>query len=96
MHRDRYWPFFKRAIGAIDGTYIPTWVNLRERTRYIERKEYPSQNVMAICDWVMYFTFVLIGWEDTTHDTHIFDIAVTTPSMNFPHPPTGIFIIPTI
>ena len=89
----RYWPFFKNAIGAIDGTHIPCVVPANEQTKYIGRKGFTSQNVMAVCDWDMCFTFVLAGWEGSAHDARIFSHALTTASMNFPHPPQGMFLI---
>ncbi|XP_054801614.1 uncharacterized protein LOC129305674 [Prosopis cineraria] len=89
----RYWPFFKNAIGAIDGTHIPCVVNVSEQQKYIGRKGIPTQNVMAVCDWDMCFTFVLAGWEGTAHDSRIFQHALTTPSMNFPHPPSGKYYL---
>jgi hypothetical protein len=35
------------------------------------RKSYPTQNVMAAIDFDLRFTFVLAGWEGTTHDAYI-------------------------
>ncbi|KAK7276933.1 hypothetical protein RIF29_18082 [Crotalaria pallida] len=83
----RYWPFFKNAIGAIDGTHVPCVVTPSEQGRFIGRKGYPTQNVMAVCDWNMCFTFVLPGWEGTAHDARVFDHALTDANMNFPRPP---------
>ncbi|XP_045802374.1 uncharacterized protein LOC123895954 [Trifolium pratense] len=58
-----YWPFFKNAIGAIDGTHVSCVVSASDQPKFIGRKGYPTQNVMAVCDWNMCFTFVLAGWE---------------------------------
>ncbi|XP_054788932.1 uncharacterized protein LOC129294533 [Prosopis cineraria] len=89
----RYWPFFKNAIGAIDGTHIPCVVPASEKSKYIGRKGISTQNVMAVCDWDMCFTFVLAGWEGTAHDARIFQHTLTTRSMNFPHPPSGKYYL---
>jgi hypothetical protein len=35
------------------------------------RKSHPTQNVMAAVDFDLRFTFVLAGWEGTTHDVLI-------------------------
>jgi hypothetical protein len=32
------------------------------------RKTYATQNVMACVDFDLWFTYVLAGWEGTTHD----------------------------
>ncbi|XP_028785369.1 uncharacterized protein LOC114741284 [Neltuma alba] len=89
----RYWPFFKNAIGAIDGTHVRCVVSLFEQPKFIGRKGYPTQNIMAACDWDMCFTFALAGWEGTAHDARVFYNALTTPSMNFPHPPPGKYYL---
>ncbi|KAL4307523.1 hypothetical protein AHAS_Ahas16G0286800 [Arachis hypogaea] len=58
-----------------------------DQPKFIGRKRYPTQNIMAVCDWDMCFIFTLSGWEGTAHDARVFDNAITTPTMNFSHPP---------
>ncbi|KAL4345226.1 hypothetical protein AHAS_Ahas11G0257200 [Arachis hypogaea] len=48
---------------------------------------------MTVCDWDMYFIFALPGWEGTAHDACVFDNVITTPTMNFSHPPTGKYYL---
>src|SRR5262249_54963638 len=67
----RYWLYFRGCIGAIDGTHILVIVPSDEKTKYVGRKGVPTQNVMAICDFDMLFTFVCAGWEGTAHDSRI-------------------------
>ena len=43
-----------------------------EQIPYIGRKCIPTQNIMAVCDFDMLFTFVWPGWEGTAHDIRIF------------------------
>ncbi|XP_028762380.1 prolyl 4-hydroxylase 1-like [Neltuma alba] len=38
----------------------------------------------------MCFTFVLAGWEGSAHDARVFQSTISTPSMNFRHPPEGV------
>ena len=57
---------------------------------YFERKGYPTQNVMATCDFDMLFTFVLPEWEGSAHDTSIFLDIICKQSNNFPNPPPGL------
>ena len=45
---------------------------------------------MAAYDFDLLFTFVMAGWEDAAHDTHIFLDAIRRQSVNFPKPPPGI------
>ncbi|KAI9119190.1 hypothetical protein K1719_009865 [Acacia pycnantha] len=87
----RYFPYFKNAIGAIDGTHISCVVSESEHDRFVGRKGYPTQNIMAVCDWDMCFTYVLAGWEGTAHDARLFKSALTNPRLNFPHPPQDVF-----
>ena len=93
QHDNRYWPYFKDCIGAIDGTHVPCVVSSKESVKYIGRKGYTSQNVMAVCDWDMCFIFALPGWEGSAHDARVFKDALTKPKYNFPHPPTGLFLL---
>ncbi|KAL4301421.1 hypothetical protein AHAS_Ahas17G0299200 [Arachis hypogaea] len=90
---DRYWPHFKDAIGAIDGTHVPVIVSTEDQIRFIGRKGIPTQNVMAACNFDMEFTFALAGWEGTAHDTRVFLHAIGTSELNFPKPPPGKYYL---
>lgn len=59
---------------------------------FIGRKGYPTQNVMAACDFNMLFTFVWAGWEGSAHDTRIFNNALNSDHIKFPKPPTGTYL----
>ncbi|CAN6551344.1 unnamed protein product [Malus baccata var. baccata] len=86
---NRYWPYFKVCIGAIDGT-LP----------YIGRKENTTQNIMTVCDFNMCFTFVWgwMGGEPFGGDqrgtikylfkisNNIFMEALRRPESKFPYP----------
>ena len=91
LTQPRFWPHFKDAIGAIDGTHIPVVVAEKDRQVYTNRKGYTSQNVMAICDFDMRFTFAVAGWAGSVHDTRVWtDARPHFP--NYPHPPIGNFL----
>ncbi|KAK8916221.1 hypothetical protein KSP39_PZI022934 [Platanthera zijinensis] len=64
----RYMPFFKDCVGAIDGTHVDARIPVEDQVRYIGRHGTTTQNVMAVCDFNMCFTFALAGWEGTAHD----------------------------
>ncbi|KAL4293794.1 hypothetical protein AHAS_Ahas18G0163700 [Arachis hypogaea] len=49
----------------------------------------PTQNIMDVCDWDMYFIFALFGWKGTVHDARVFDNDITTPTIKFSHPLPG-------
>jgi hypothetical protein len=57
----RFSPYFDNCIGAIDGTHIPFVVHAEKVLQYVGRHGYPSQNVLAICDFDMRFIFVAAG-----------------------------------
>ncbi|KAK8913981.1 hypothetical protein KSP39_PZI024169 [Platanthera zijinensis] len=89
----RYMPFFKDCIGAIDGTHVDARVPADLQVSYIGRHGTTTQNVMAVCDFNMCFTFALAGWEGSTHDSRIFQHALMDTSYNFPYPPSGKYYV---
>ncbi|GKC05168.1 putative nuclease HARBI1 [Tanacetum coccineum] len=91
MNDKRYMPYFKDCIDCIDGTHIGACIPEKEQVSYIGRKGVPTFNVMAMCDFDLCFTFILVGWEGSAHDTRVFLSAINNPSMNFPKPPKAAF-----
>ena len=53
---------------------------------YIGRKGYPTQNILAVVDFNMCFTFAWAGWEGAAHDSRIFGEALRRKELNFSHP----------
>jgi len=86
---DRFSPHFNNCIGAIDGTHVRVVVPANEMIPHIGRHGYPTQNVMAVCDFDMRFTFVVAGWPGSAHDSRIFNDTLCRYSDAFPHPPEG-------
>ena len=88
MQTTRFWSHFNDAIGAIDGTHIKVIVPKQLDAQHRNRHGYTSQNVMAICDFDLRFTFVVAGWPGSVHDTRVWtDAQVSYP--HYPHPPPG-------
>ncbi|XP_038699641.1 putative nuclease HARBI1 [Tripterygium wilfordii] len=90
---ERYFPYFRDCIGAIDGTYIHASVPNDDQTRFIGRKGMTTQNVMATCDFDMLFTYVCAGWEGSAHDSQIFSTVLSNGNSKFPHPPSGKYYL---
>ena len=67
-----FFPYFKDAIGAIDGSHIPASPPLRDRAAYHNRKGTVLQNCLFACDFDMKFTYMLTGWEGSATDARIF------------------------
>jgi hypothetical protein len=90
IQEHKFWPHFRNCIGAIDGTHIEVTVSLSEQAVHINRHRYCSQNVMTVCDFDMRFIFVVVGWPESAHDTHIWwDTLLNKYKEVFPHPPEG-------
>jgi hypothetical protein len=89
LQQTRFKGLFNNCIGAIDGTRIDVVVPTHNMVQYLNRKGRTSQNVMAVCDFDMRFTFVLAGWPGSVHDMRVFNDAMTKYGDKFPHPPQG-------
>ncbi|XP_023759415.1 uncharacterized protein LOC111907843 [Lactuca sativa] len=86
-HNRRLRRVFKGAVGALDGTLIHVVpANKRDLYRSRGNDDY-YQNVLAICDFNMMFTFVVAGWEGISHDSRILSEALANPHAPFPFPP---------
>ncbi|XP_020581050.1 putative nuclease HARBI1 [Phalaenopsis equestris] len=81
------------CIGAIDGTHVDARNQNSDKVTFIGRCGSPTQNVMAVCDFNMCFTFVMAGWEGSAHARRGFKTATRDPNNNFPHPPTGKYYL---
>ncbi|KAK6917932.1 Harbinger transposase-derived nuclease domain [Dillenia turbinata] len=78
--------FLWNYIGVIDDTHIKARLPREEEIPYIRRKSYPTQNVFAILDFNMCFTFAWAGWEGEAHDNRIFGEALRNQNLIFPYP----------
>ncbi|XP_040363070.1 putative nuclease HARBI1 [Rosa chinensis] len=93
LNDSRYMPHFKDCIGAIDGVHVQASISPCDQVPYIGRKGTPTQNILAICDFNMQFTFACAGWEGTAHDSRVFLSAFRNPRSNFPKPPNGKYYV---
>ena len=73
----KYYPYFRDAIGAIDGSHIPVAPPARLHGQYRNRKGFLSQNVLFTCDFDTMFTYTLSGWEGSATDAHVYDYAIS-------------------
>lgn len=84
-------PHFKDCIGALDGTHINATPLVEDVIRYIGRTGKATQNVMAVVDFDMRFTYASIGQPGSMHDTNVIFHALRNDTENFPHPPAGMY-----
>ena len=85
----RAYPHFKDCIGALDGTHISVSLSPEDSVRYIGKSGIPTQNVLAICDFDMLFTYVSVGQPGAMHDTSVLYNAISVDESFLPHPPKG-------
>ncbi|XP_042481044.1 uncharacterized protein LOC122061692 [Macadamia integrifolia] len=90
---NKWWPYFKDCIGAIDGTHVTAIVPKGKQIPYRGRKGITTQNVMCACSFDMKFTFVYAGWEGSANDCRVFNRALEDPTLRFPHPPQGKYYV---
>lgn len=69
---EKFYPFFKNAIGAMDGTHINCTPSAADRHAARNRKGGVSQNCLACVSFSMRFLYVLSGWEGSTSDATMY------------------------
>ena len=73
------------CIGAIDGTHVTARVLKKHAAAFRGRKHFTSQNVLAVVDFDIKFTYVLAGWEGSAHDSTILAHSMSRPDrINIP------------
>ncbi|XP_074313991.1 uncharacterized protein LOC141649195 [Silene latifolia] len=88
-----YWPYFKDAIGAIDGTHIEAVISDRTGTPFRNRNGRKTLNMMGCCSFDRIFTFINVGWEGSAHDLTVWRDSLTASKYVFPHPPEGKYYL---
>ncbi|XP_024984011.1 uncharacterized protein LOC112519923 [Cynara cardunculus var. scolymus] len=78
---------FPGAIGALAGTLVHAVVPVDQRAHYRGRGRGECyQNVLAICDFNMIFTYVWAGWEGIAYDARVLKEVALDPTSGFPFP----------
>ncbi|KAJ8519770.1 hypothetical protein ONZ45_g3304 [Pleurotus djamor] len=72
----KFFPFFRGALGAMDGTHINCWTPMAERHASRNRKGSVSQNCLACCSFQpMRFQYMVSGWEGSAADGALYQDA---------------------
>ncbi|KAK9991354.1 hypothetical protein SO802_026339 [Lithocarpus litseifolius] len=58
---EKYYPWFEKCVGAIDGTHISASAPSGRTTAFRDRRSDITQNVMCACNFDMQFTYVHSG-----------------------------------
>ena len=67
-----YYPFFKDALGAIDGTHINCSASAEMCQAACDHKGGVTQNCLAICGFDMIFYYIFSGWDGSAADSTMF------------------------
>ncbi|KAL5553002.1 hypothetical protein UlMin_040403 [Ulmus minor] len=73
--------------------HIPCVVPTEVAVAYRNRKGFTSQNVMAMVDFEMKFTYIVTWWEGSARDARVMNVATNTPAFRFPHAPPGMLYL---
>ena len=74
----KFFPFFRGAIGALDGTHFDCSGTPEQRAIARDRKGRVTQNCLAACDFTHKFVYVFSGWEGSVTDSTMFNDARIT------------------
>lgn len=66
----KFFPYFQDCVGALDSSHIKAYIT-GESKPFRNRKGDLSQNVLAVVDFNMLFTYVLAGWEGSAADVTV-------------------------
>lgn len=72
QNNPKFFPFFKDALGAVDGTYIHCMPSADQRDLARNRKGFMSQNCLAICSFTLRFLYFVAGWDGSTADASMY------------------------
>jgi hypothetical protein len=84
LNDPKFYPYFSNCIGALDGTHIPAVVSALDQKPFRNRKGFISQNVLAVVNFDMTFSYILAGWEGSAHDGRVLNDALTKGLHLFP------------
>ena len=61
----------RKVVGAVDGSHIPTIAPAYDEYAFVNRKQFHSINMQAICDASLVFEDVVARWPGSHHDSFI-------------------------
>ena len=64
-------PYFMDCLGALDGSHFQAHIPEKDIVRFRNHHGDVTQNVLAVVDFRMNFTYLLTGWEGTAHDGRV-------------------------
>jgi hypothetical protein len=70
----KYSPFFDNCDGCLDGSHCDAFTS---DPLFRNRKKTMSQNVLAVVNFDLTFSYVLAGWEGSAHDGQVLQDALS-------------------
>jgi DDE superfamily endonuclease len=71
----KFWPYFKDALGALDGSHIHSSPPASERRFSRNCKGFISQNCLFGCSFALLFVYAYTGWEGSATDAWVYEAA---------------------
>ena len=72
QNNPKFYPFFKDALGAINGTHINATTSAELRQAARDHKGGITQNCLAICEFNMVFYYIFSSWDGSAADSTMF------------------------
>jgi hypothetical protein len=79
----KYWPYFKDALGALDGSHIHSAPPINDRPAYRNHKGFVSQNCLFACSFGLKFVYAYTRWEGSATDARVYKDALSN-GLNIP------------
>ncbi|KAI7938906.1 hypothetical protein MJO28_014485 [Puccinia striiformis f. sp. tritici] len=73
----KFSPFFDHCLGAMDGCHVPACVPEHLAGPYRNREGMLAQNVLGVVDFDMKFTYLMVRWEGSAHDSKVLGSALS-------------------
>ena len=83
-NNSKFWPYFKDALGALDGSHIHSAPPAYERPANRNRKGFISQNCLFACSFGLKFVYAYTGWEGSVTDARVYEDALSN-GLDIPH-----------
>lgn len=85
----KFFPFFKDALGAIDGSHLFMKPPSAIKACFHDHNGNLTQNMFAACNFDMFFMYVMTGWEGSAADSLLFQKAMVS---SFDVPPGKYYV----
>ena len=75
LKNPKWYPYFKDAIGALDGSHVPCCPSAADQASARNRKGWNSQNTLAAANWSTRFQLMVSGHDGSEADSAMYEKA---------------------